>query len=591
MRTVDPPRARLDALSRGFRRDYLKHEALTAQLRAWAEAFPSIVRLTSIGTTPEGRDIWMLTIGPEPDRTRPAVWVDANMHATEVAGTSVALAIAEDVIALHLDDEPASKYALPRHLRRIVKEVLFHVVPRISPDGAEAVLETARYVRSVPRDDRPNRAHPRWIAGDVDGDGLALYMRKEDPAGDFVELREHPGLLAPRTIDDPPPYYKLFPEGRIEHFDGVTVPAPDFLSDNAPDLNRNFPYHWAEEPRQRGAGAFPTSEPEARAVVEQASRTPSVFAWLNLHTFGGVFIRPPGDTPDETMSPFDLAVYRQVGAWAEELTGYPMVSGHDEFLYEPGKPLHGALSEWAYEQRGALAYVCELWDLMARLGIPRPKKFVDYYTRFRREDWVALARWDVEHNRSRIFRPWKRVMHPQLGDVEVGGIDRRVGLFNPSYEELPAICERQSALMLRVASLVPRVVVSRVEVAPLRWAPETKDVTELTVVVENHGYLPTYGMQSAKSLPHNEPLWADVVCEGGCALEDPGAGHREVGHLEGWGHGLGHASQAVFYPSSSGSATSRTLRWIVRGRGTATVRIGSCRAGYVERRVGIGGGV
>ncbi|MDQ3031500.1 MAG: M14 family metallopeptidase [Myxococcota bacterium] len=584
MATEDSSRARLAALSKGFRRDYLDYDSLTAQLRAWADAFPDIVRLRSLGRTHEGRELWLLTIGPEPDRARPSVWIDGNMHAPEISGSSVALAIAEDVIALHLGDAPISEMTLPRHLRRIVTDALFHVMPRISPDGAEAVLKTGRYVRSVPRDERPNRGHARWINEDVDGDGLALYMRKEDPAGDFAVLPDVPGLLVPRTIDDPPPYYKLFPEGRIESFDGVNVPTPDFLSDSFPDLNRNFPFHWAAEHEQPGAGAFPGSEPEARAIIEVATRTPSIYAWLNLHTFGGVFIRPPGDVPDEKMNAFDLAVYRQVGQWAESITGYPMVSGFAEFLYEPGKPLHGALSEWAYEDRGALSYVCELWDLMAKLGIERPAKFVDYYSRFRREDWIALARWDVEHNRGRIFRPWKRVQHPQLGEVEVGGLDRRVGLFNPSYEELPAICAAQSALMMRVASLLPRVVVSRVEVAPLR-----EDVTELSVVVENHGYLPTYGMQHARSHPHNEPLWADVTCDG-CTLEETGAAHRLVGHLEGWGRGLGSGAHSIFFPHSNGSETSRTLRWVVRGRGAATVRIGSCRTGYVERRVGIGGG-
>jgi hypothetical protein len=585
MGNEDPARARLRSLSKGFRDRYLDHETITAQLRAWADAFPTIVRLQSIGTTPGGRELWLLTVGAEPDRVRPAIWVDANMHASEVAGSSVALAIAEDVIALHLDLPPAFEHSFPPHLRRIVREVLVHVMPRISPDGADAVLRTGQYVRSVPRDTRPNRAHPRWIAEDVDGDGLALYMRIEDPAGDFVELPELAGVIVPREIDDPPPYYKLFPEGRIEHFDGVSIPTPELLSDNAPDLNRNFPFRWTGEPRQVGAGGFPASEPEVRAIVEHAVRTPSLYAWLDLHTFGGCFIRPPGDAPDSQMPPLDLALYRQIGAWAEDITGYPMVSGYEEFLYEPGKPLHGALSEWAYEERGAIAYVCELWDLMARLGIERPKKFVDYYTHFRREDWIALAQWDRDHNRGRIFRPWRPVQHPQLGAVEVGGIDRRVGLFNPSYEELPAICASQSALMLRVAALLPRVVLARVEVAPLR-----EDVTSLTVVVENHGYLPTYGARSAKELPHSEPLWADLACEG-CTLEDPGAAHRLVGHLEGWGRGLGDSAHSIFFPRSTGGESSRSLRWVLRGSGSATVTIGSCRTGWIDRRVGIGGGI
>src|SRR4051812_8967024 len=60
-------------LSRVFRNAYLDHAQLTAQLRAWAEAFPALCRLTSIARPPEGRDVWLLAIGREPDRVRPAV--------------------------------------------------------------------------------------------------------------------------------------------------------------------------------------------------------------------------------------------------------------------------------------------------------------------------------------------------------------------------------------------------------------------------------------------------------------------------------------------------------------------------------------
>ncbi len=573
---------RLLALSKGFRNAYLDDAALTAQLRAWADAFPAIAHLASLGRTPEGREVWMLTIGAEPERVRPAIWIDGNMHASEVAGSSVALAIAEDVLAVHL--EAPLPFAMAPQLRRIVKDSLFYVVPRISPDGAEAILKTGRYVRSVPRDRRLHGGAARWIAGDVDGDGLALSMRKEDPTGDYVACPEAPQVMVPRTIDDAPPYYRLYPEGHIESFDGENIPSPGFLADNYPDLNRNFPFQWRTASAQPGAGDYPGSEPEVRAILEAAVARPNVFAWLNLHTFGGCFIRPPGDTPDEKMSPFDLGVYKQVGEWAERITGYPMVSGHDEFLYEPGKPLYGALSEWAYEHRGALAYVCELWDLFPRIGMKPPKKFVDRYTAMRREDYVALARWDEKHNHARLFVPWTRVTHPQLGEVEVGGLDRRVGITNPPESELGSLCEAQSHLMMRVASLVPRLTISRVEVAPLR-----EDVTAVTVTVENQGYLPTYGMRGPKSEPVNEPLSARARPEG-CSLEEPGRACVPIGHLEGWGRGVGAFEQGIFYAMSPGSDATRTLRWVVRGKGSLEVEVGSRRVGTVSRRVGIGGG-
>src|SRR3954471_10750532 len=131
-----------------FRQKYLDYRELNEQLLQWAEAHPDFVRLTSIGRSAEGRDIPLLVIGHDPDEARPAVWVDGNMHASEVCGSSVALAIAEDVLAIHQGSEKAGGKAFPSHMAEAIKETLFYVVPRISPDGAEEVLKRGRYVRS-----------------------------------------------------------------------------------------------------------------------------------------------------------------------------------------------------------------------------------------------------------------------------------------------------------------------------------------------------------------------------------------------------------------------------------------------------------
>ena len=572
---------KLESLSRGFRSSYLKNADVEAQLRAWADAFPHLVRLHSIGESLEGRPLWVVTIGPDPDRARPSAWIDGNMHATELAGSSVALAMAEDVLRLHLDPD-ADVHGLPPHVRARLRDVLFHVLPRICPDGVECVLGEGRYVRSNPRVRRPNKLHSRWIAGDVDGDGAALSMRKEDPGGEFVESKDVRGLLLPRSIEDVGPFYKVYPEGTIENFDGTTIPNPYFLSDNEVDLNRNFPWSWSPEPEQAGAGAYPTSEPESRAIVEFITRHPEVFAWLNLHTFGGVFIRPLGHKDDKKMDPSDLALFRQLEQWGKDLTGYPMVSGFEEFLYEPDKPLHGDLSDFGYNQRGAIAYGVELWDLFKQIGIERKKPFVDHYTHMTKDDMVKLARWDAEHNKGRVMRPWKKFHHPQLGDVEVGGIDTRVGMSNPPYEMLPKVCEQHSAMFLRVAALAPHVVVEKIVQTEIGGGLRRVDVT-----IENHGYLPTYVLSSAKALVWNEPLHADASAQG-CELATPSDAHREVGHLDGWGRGLYDGSSALFYMQSKGNAHAKTLHYVVRGKGALTLRVGSCRTGFVERRLEIG---
>lgn len=570
----------LDRLARDFRRRYVDHETLTAQVEAWRDAYPHLVRLTSIGKTPEGRDLWMLTIGKDPDRARPTAWVDGNMHASELAGSSVALAIAEDVLRAHV--EPETLGLAPAILER-VREVRFFVLPRMSPDGAECVLKSGRFVRSVPRDQRCDRGAARWRSGDIDGDGLTLVMRTPDPTGDYVAaVPEHPDLLVARELTDGGPYYRVHPEGTIEHYDGFTIPTPSFVGDNPVDLNRNFPWSWAPTHEQIGAGSFPTSEPESRAVVEHAVAHPEIFLWLNLHCYGGVFIRPLGHAPDSKMDQDDLGLWRLLGEWAEADTGYPMVCGYEEFLYAPDAPLHGDLTDFAYNQRGAIAYVVELWDLFKRLGLKRPKKFVDYYTHLKRADLAALAAWDAEHNQRRVVRPWVKAEHPQLGPVEVGGIDPRVGVWNPPYELLDEVCRAQSTHFLKVAAMAPQVNVRAVKTAALG-----DGLTRVEVVLDNTGYLPTYVLASAKKLEWNEGLYADATCDG-CALVAGTPARVQLGHLEGWGRGAGTGANELAYLRSNGNRAAARATWVVQGKGTVRVRAGSCRVGFVEAVAEVG---
>lgn len=572
--------SRLDSLSKGFRARYLKYDDLVAQMRAWCDAFPSLCRMESLGETPEGRPLWLLTVGPEPDRARPSVWVDGNMHASEVAGSSVALGLAEDALRLHLDPSDDSDFlSLPGHTLAALRAVRWFILPRMSPDGAEAVLSTGRYVRSVPRDRRTAKLHARWVHRDLDGDGLALVMRREDPTGEFAESPEHPGLLVPRTLDDPGPYYKVYPEGMIENYDGRSIPDPYFLQDNDVDLNRNFPWSWAPEPRQAGAGAWPASEPETLAVVRFVTAHPEIFAWLNLHTFGGVFIRPYGDKPDHKMPAEDLGVWRQIGEWGARYTGYPMVSGFEEFLYEPEKPLHGDLTDYGYHHRGTLAYVCELWDIFHQLGIERKKPFVDHYTTMTRKDFVKLAKWDHQHNASRIVRPWRRFEHPQLGPVELGGVDPRVGIWNPPYDQLGSVCRAQAMAFFRVAAMAPRLSLAEVTQRPLG-----DDLTAITVRVQNLGYLSTYVVAEAKDLPHNEAPYLQVFLSDTQRLFDDTPHPISLGHLQGWGRGL-YGASTLFFLRSRGSVSEAEARVIVRGRGEVRLRVGSSRVGFVERTV------
>jgi hypothetical protein len=294
-------------------------------------------------------------------------------------------------------------------------------------------------------------------------------------------------------------------------------------------------------------------------VVEFTSAHPEIVSWLNLHCYGGVFIRPLGHAADTKMDQGDLAVFRQLEVWAKELTGYPVVSGYEEFLYAPDKPLHGDLTDYAYNQRGAFAFVVELWDLFKRLEMPAPKKFVDYYGHFDRAAAGKLAAWDRAHNQGRVVQPWRPFDHPQLGRVELGGIDARIGIWNPPPELLGEVCAQQAACFLRVAALAPEVVVRSATATQLG-----DELARIDLVVDNRGYLATYGVGAAKPLEWNEPLYAELTTDD-CALVEPTRARAALGHLAGWGRGVGVGADELAYLRSNGNGASARASWLVQG--------------------------
>lgn len=549
-----------------FRSAYLDHSALTSTLRAWAEAHPRFTRLLSIGKSGEGRDLWVLIVGRDPERARPALWIDGNMHAMELTGSSTALGFAEELIAFHAGKPLPDTVPPSATITNALEDSLVYIMPRMSPDGAEAVLKTGRFVRSTPVDDRLDQLAPRWRLKDIDGDGLVMFMRVIDAAGDFVESNSVPGLMLARRIEDEGPFYKIYPEGVVDGWDGHTVPAWTFFDDARNDLNRNFPWSWAPEGEQVGAGSYATSTPEARAVVEFTSKAPHIQAWLNLHTYGGVYIRPLGHQPDSKMDREDLEVFRQIGAWVTELTGYATVSGYEEFLYAPDKPLRGDVSDYAYHQLGAISFSIELWDLMARAGLERKKPFIDTYQQQGRREVEKIAAWDREHNQGRTLVPWRRVKHPQLGDVDVGGLDPRFSVWNPPPEMLDETIRKNTAVFHRILAMLPRVQVTT-----------KRDGRRLEVVVRNEGYLATHGLSSAKKLAIAEPLHVDVPQ----AVDEK---RRSIGHLDGWGRGLYGGAPSWPYQTTTAPVTSKKLVFIVDTDGPVDVQVGSCRVGFTKTR-------
>src|SRR5262249_37309644 len=145
---------------------------------------------------------------------------------------------------------------------------------------------------------------------------------------------------------------------------------------------------------------------------------------------------------------------------------------------------------------------------------------------------------------------------------------------------LDETCRTQSAAFLRVSALVPRVS------ATLIRQERVGGHTRLDVRVANHGYLASYGLPSAKTLSHSEPLRLTVRGDNGVSALAPAESVIEIGHLDGWGAGL-YGGPSVFMPWTRGSGHQRMVTLILTGNGKVHLEVGSCRVGMQTLSVGV----
>ncbi len=185
---------------------YCRHDELTNLLVSLVDRQPGLFKLQSIGKSHEGRDIWLVTASNSatgPDREKPAVWVDGNIHAMEIAGSSAALNF---LYAL------AGGYGRDELITRALDTRAFYVVPRASPDGVELALAAhPRFIRSSTRtsfgdkgeDQLPDCGEQRAVLPEESPQGLRyrphklpVWEAQEQILGQVLPEEEGPFLTA-----------------------------------------------------------------------------------------------------------------------------------------------------------------------------------------------------------------------------------------------------------------------------------------------------------------------------------------------------------------------------------------------------------
>ena len=452
-----------------------------------------------------------------------------------------------------------------------------YMAPRLNPDGAElALADKPRHIRSSTR---PYPFDEDPVEGlnieDVDGDGRMLSMRIPDPHGPYKKHPQEPRLMVAREPGEfGGDYYRIIPEGTLTNFDGFKINAN--RDREGLDLNRNFPSNWRQEFQQQGAGPYPTSEPEVRAMVDFVVQHPNIGAAVSFHTHSGVILRPMGTQSDDDMTPEDLWMYKRLSDIGAKLTGYPAISIWHDFKYHPKELITGT-QDWLYEHLGALFWTVEIWAPNRQAGIT-DYKWIEWYRDHPIEDDLKLLKWSDEQCAGKAHVDWYPYRHPQLGMVEFGGWDRMNYWRNPPPHLRESEAARFPAWLMQIGLSLPKLEVLRAEVRSLG-----EDTWRIRFAVANSGYLPAYVTKRALERKTARGTVFKIHLAPGTTLVT-GKERVEAAHLE------GHAPKAslqAFLPNREITGDRAVVEWVVRGaRGTAIALTATAdRAGTVRTEV------
>ena len=378
-----------------------------------------------------------------------------------------------------------------------------------------ALADPPTFLRSSTRIyPRPDQ-QPGLVEQDVDGDGRMLTMRDRRPErrrGRSIPTTRGCWCPARSTRTGPATTTGCCP--RESSTSTTACSSRSRREHRSLDLNRNFPQEWLPEGAQHGAGPFPTSEPEVRALVEAVVARPNICA---LHRVPHVQRRDPASVRrlrGRTLPHRGPAARtrRSAGA-ATEITGYEAVSVFHDFKYDPKTSITGASDEWTYDHLGIFGWTTEFWSPIRAAGIT-DFKYIDWFDEHPVEDDLRLLRWNDEVLDGDGLRRLVPVRPPAARP----GRDRRLGLL-PHLDERAAVAHgRRGRAAQRVGGRAPaRVAAARGALA----RPPTRSATASGGCGSSSrtpGWLPTNVSKKALERKAVRPVEAEIELPDGASL-------------------------------------------------------------------------
>ena len=426
-----------------------------------AEEWPDFVSMEVIGHSIENREMRVYTLhNPATGKpeTKPAMWVDANVHGNEVQGAETCLYLAWYLL---------ENYDHNEEITELFDRSVFYVLPMQNPDGRANWFNGAHTPHSSrtgyqPTDNDRDGTADEDGPDDLNGDGQINRMRKYVPGEGTHRLDpDDPRIMIPVEPND---------EGRKGDWimlgrEGIDNDGDGRVNEDGQggyDMNRAWPATWMPGHVQYGAGPYPLYWPETRCVARFLYNHPNVAALQSFHNAGGMILRGPGAEVYGEYDRADLRTYDELGEDGEKMLPFYRYM----ILWKDLYSVFGGFVNFGYESLGIISFTNELW-VNDRLYPDNPS--IGRAGRQWFNDNLLMGE---------AFVDWAPApeSHPIYGEIEIGGFKKDFGRVPPSFL-IEEMLHRNALFCIKHASAMPLVTLEKFEITKLGNGLKAVDVT------------------------------------------------------------------------------------------------------------------
>ncbi|MBS2038256.1 hypothetical protein JST97_24945 [bacterium] len=287
---------------------YTSYEQMAIRLDQLARKYPELAQRVSLGKSVEGREIWALRIGKQPEGKAPGVVITGCHHAREWMTVEVPLELASKML---------DGYSRDKDMKSRVESLETWIVPMVNPDGYEY-----------------SRTEDSWWRKNRRVNEETGCPQPKPPSGDF-EWPTPVGVDLNRNYFDPN--------------------RPEMYRDpgDKPCSYQDDPSHTSDGPRtDTYRGPRGASEPETQAMQKLVLQRPNIRGVLDYHSYGNLILIPWGYKNEQ---PVNVAEYQRLGAAMNQALG-------GDYKVQPSMDLYpttGTSSD-VFHANGKLAITMEI---------------------------------------------------------------------------------------------------------------------------------------------------------------------------------------------------------------------------------------